>query len=115
MNIYDEPSDADTNILKYYHNAPSMTASTNFMQFQKNEDFMDISVINSKNLKAEYSSVENNNDNPLLFDERIVKKSDNMNSQLMKFNFDSQIKDNQYNVYNLKDLNSSMNASLNSE
>jgi hypothetical protein len=27
-------------------------------------------------MKAESSSVENNNDNPLLFDERIVKKSD---------------------------------------
>ena len=73
MNIYDEPSEADTNILNYYQNGPSMTASTNFMQFQKNVDFMDISVINSKKMKAESSSVENNNDNPLLFDERIIK------------------------------------------
>jgi hypothetical protein len=46
MNIYDEPSEVDTNALKYIHNAPSMTASTNFIQFQKNEDFMDISVLN---------------------------------------------------------------------
>lgn len=89
MNIYDEPSEADTNILKYYQNAPSMKTSTNFIQLQKNEDFIDISVINSKNLKAESSSVENNNDNPLLFDERIIKKSEYPNSNVMNFNFDS--------------------------
>ena len=66
-------------------------------------------------MKAESSSVENNNDNPLLFDERIVKKSDHLNSHVMNFNFDSQIKDNKQYVYNLKDLNSSVNASVTSD
>lgn len=69
-----------------------------------------MSVINSKNLLAESSSVENNNDNPLLFDERVIRKQDEMSQKIYNFNFDSQIK---ANPYDLKDLNSSVNESLN--
>lgn len=68
--------------------------------------------MNSRNLLAESYSVENNIENPLLFDERIIKKKEDLSTQILKFNFESQIK---ANPYDLKDLNSSLNASVNTD